>query len=109
MALLDYQVPEDAKQVTVDLLQRCVGSICVVKYGAEVAVTQTQPCTIICGMVAGMIVPWDKELGGSKITIYPSMTDPVEIPGNAIEYIYSLSMLPGAMRLDVPDLMAPPV
>jgi len=106
MALLDYQVPEEARQVTASLLQQCVGSICVVKYRAMLHNKQRD--VIVCGMVTSIVLP-DGGVASAKIRLCQGATDFDEIAGDVIEYIYSLSMLPGAMRLDMPDLMAPPV
>lgn len=105
MALLDHQVPEEAKQVTVDLLQKCVGNLCVIKYWTEELITE--PRFILCGMVTSMLVPANRGLEDAKITFYPGPSDPIEIPGKAIEYIYSLSMLPGTMPADMSGLMGP--
>lgn len=103
MALLDHQVPEEAKQVTADLLQRCLGSMCVVKYpnGAD------KRNVVSCGMVSSMVFPDDRELKSSNIKLYTSATTFDEIAGDSIEYIYSLSMLPGIMPPDMAGLIGP--
>jgi len=104
MALLDHQVPEEAKRVTTNLLQKCVGSMCVVKYKDN-----EQLDVIVCGMVTSIVLPDGIQLESTKIRLYQGATEFEEIVGDAIEYIYSLSMLPGTYFPSAPDLMAPPV
>jgi hypothetical protein len=100
MALLDHQVPEEARQVSTDLLQKCVGSICVVKYRDK------ELDVIVCGMVTSIVLPGGG-LESTKIRLYQGAIEFEEIAGDAIEYIYSLSMLPGTPFPSEPDLMAP--
>lgn len=101
MALLDHQVPGEAKQVTVDLLQKCVGNMCVVKYsnGAD------GRKIVACGMVASLVFFEDREVKSSSIKLYTGATTYDDVAGKLIKYIYTLSMLPGALPPDVGDLM----
>lgn len=103
MALLDHQVPDEAKQVTVDLLQKCIGNMCVVKRsnGADLRNSVT------CGMVTSVVFPEDRSLSSSEIKLYQGATDFDTISGDDIVYIYALSMLRGFISSDVPDLMGP--
>lgn len=101
MALLDHQVPKEAKQVNVDLLQKCIGNMCVVKYsnGADGRII------VACGMVASLVFPEDREVKSSSIKFYTGATTYDDVAGDLIEYIYTLSMLPGAIPPDMGDLM----
>jgi len=101
MALLDHQVPEEARQVTVDLLQKCVGNMCVVKYSNGADSREI----IVCGMVTSVVFPEDRNLASSEIKLYQGASDFDTISGDKIAYIYSLSMLHGAIPPDGPDLL----
>lgn len=103
MALLDHQVPEEAKQVTVDLLQKCIGNMCVVKYsnGAD------SRNLVVCGMVTSVVFSEERDLSASEIKLYQGATDFDTISGDDIAYIYSLSMLRGSIPPDAQDLMGP--
>lgn len=105
MALLDHQVPDEAKQVTVELLQKCVGNMCVVKYsnGADLR------NVVACGMVTSVVFPDDREIKSSSIKFFAGATDSEDITGDEIEYIYTLSMLPGAIPPDMQDLVGRPI
>ena len=106
MALLDHQVPEDAKTLTAELLQTCVGDVCVVKYRSE------EPgmgifVIIACGMVAKAVIPKDKSVGSAKITISTGFGNSEEISCDLVEYIYYFSMLPGGPVADMQSLVDP--
>ena len=103
MALLDHQVPEEAKYVQVDLLKKCVGRMCVVKYSNG----EDSREIIVCGMVTSLVFPEDRKLESSEIKLYQGASDFDTISGDEIAYIYSLSMLHGAIPPDGPDLLGP--
>ena len=105
MALLDHQVPKEAKAVTAELLQLCVGDVCVVKYMKKTAAGVL--FNVTCGMVTSMSVPENKLLAAAKITLYQGASDADKIAGDEIEYIYSLSMLPDGAAADMQRLVDP--
>lgn len=105
MALLDHEVPKEAREVTVELLQRCVGDVCVVKY-----MKKSEPeahFNVTCGMVTSVAVPESKLLAAAEITLYQGASDADKIYGSEIDYIYSLSMLPGGPVADMRTLVDP--
>lgn len=106
MALLDHQVPEDAKELTAELLQMCVGDVCVVKYRSKES-GMGSFVIIACGMVAKAVIPNDKSVSSAKIILATGFGSSEEISGGFIEYIYSLSMLPGGPVADIQNLVDP--
>ncbi len=100
MALLDHQVPEEARTITVDLLQKCVGNMCVVKYsnGAD------SRSIVACGMVVSVVFPENRDSVSSEIKIYQGANDFDTIAGPDINYIYSFSMLQGVATPDISNL-----
>lgn len=102
MALLDHQVPEDAKTLTAELLQMCVGDVCVVKYRSK----EPGMGIIACGMVAKAVIPNDKSVASAEITLSTGFGGSEEISCDLIEYIYSFSMLPGPIA-DMENLVDP--
>lgn len=102
MALLDHQVPADVKNVTSDLLQRCVGSVCVVKFVRDSLLVTAY------GMVTELTVPENEgeDLYKSHIVLFTGLEHNEVIQASDVKYIYAPGMVPGMMS-DLGDMMGP--
>lgn len=103
MALSDHQVPDEVKNVTLELLQKCVGSICVVKFfRGSLLVTA-------CGMMTELVTPenlTNKDLSEAHIVLFTGLEYHESIQASKIKYIYAPSMVPGVVA-DLPDIIGP--
>jgi len=108
MALLDDRVPDGSDNITLELLQRCTGHYCVVKYSptedpeARVIVVGLCNTLYIGSALADDADPaYDARLPNTKITVLKGFEE-VPIKSIDIEYMYAVDLPVGPN----PDLIA---
>ena len=113
MALLDQEIPAGSDVVTLELLQRCIGHYCIVKYDPKECETppeaeearESELCERVTavGLVSSLHVV--SAVGGKsvseEITLLRGLTE-FDIEGSDIEYIYAIDL---PLAAD-PDLVA---
>lgn len=106
MALLDQEIPSGSDNITSELLYRCIGHYCVVKYDPRTRELQSelQEYVIAIGLVTRLHVVSGADSEGvsnAEITLLRGLTE-FPIKGSDIVYIYAVD-LPLAAN---PDLVA---
>jgi len=98
MAYLDHEVPDEAKNITLELLQRCTGHYCVAKYALEDAATGELSDTkkISVGLICALCITSptdDKGTFRASVTILQGL-EAVPIESVQLEYLYAVDLLP---------------